>query len=188
MDDTHPAWTLLAGWDHRLLAESGPAALFEIWFAKHLVPGVMRALAPEGLPAMVAVPDTQLTLAMLEGEEHAVRRDALLRETLTAAWDEAATLLGPDPAGWAWGKLHQGYFEHPLSRLVPDLAARLDVGPAPKGGSNLTINSPGQSGDPDSLHYRDLFPLWARDEYVPMLFSEAAVDAAAEARILLRAM
>ena len=45
---------------------------------------------------------------------------------------------------------------------------------------------PGQSGNPDSPHYRDLFPIWARDEYVPMLFSEAAVDAAAEARILLR--
>lgn len=220
MEDTHPAWALLAGWDHRLLADSGPAALFEIWFAKHLVPGVMRALAPEGLPAMVAVPDTQLTLTLLEGEEHAARRDGLLRETLTAAWDEAASLLGPDPAGWAWGALHQGYFEHPLSRFAPDLAARLDVGPAPKGGSNLTINnngwrakdfrvisgvswrmvldvgnwdasvtinSPGQSGNPDSPHYHDLFPLWARDEYVPMLFSEAAVDAAAEARIILRA-
>ena len=220
MPDTHPAWAMLAGWDHRLAAESGPAALFEIWFAKHLVPGVMRALAPEGLPAMVAVPDTQLVLHLLEGGEHAARRDALLRETLLAAWADATALLGPDTAAWAWGRLHQGCFVHPLSRFAPALSARLDVGPAPRGGSNLTINnngwrakdfrvisgvswrmvldvgnwdasftinSPGQSGDPDSPHYRDLFPLWARDEYVPMLFSEAAVDAAAEARILLRA-
>ena len=172
------------------------------------------------LPAMVAVPDTQLTLSLLESEDHGAQRDTLLRATLTAAWDEATALLGPDPALWAWGRLHQGYFEHPLSRFAPELAARLDVGPAPKGGSNLTINnngwrakdfrvisgvswrmvldvgnwdasvtinSPGQSGDPDSPHYRDLFPLWACDEYVPMLFSAAAVDAAAEARIILRA-
>jgi penicillin amidase len=92
------------------------------------------------------------------------------------------------------------------------------VGPAPKGGSNLTINNngyrgtdfrvmsgvswrmvldvgnwdaswtinaPGQSGDPASPHYRDLFPIWARDEYVPMLYSRAAVEAATEARIRL---
>lgn len=215
-EDTHPAFALLAGWDHRLAADSGPAALFEIWFGKHLVPGVMRALPPEGLAAMVAVPDTQLVLTLMEQGGH----DALLRETLLAAWAEATALLGPDPAQWAWGAIHQGYFEHPLSRFAPDLAARLDAGPAPKGGSNLTINnngwrakdfrvisgvswrmvldvgnwdasftinSPGQSGDPDSPHYRDLFPLWAKDEYVPMRFSAAAVDAAAERRILLRA-
>ena len=220
MADTHPAWALLAGWDHRLAADNGPAALFEIWFGKHLVPGVLRALAPEGVAEMVAVPDTQLTLHLLEGEEHATRRDELLRGTLLAAWEETVALLGPDPSGWAWGRLHQGYFEHPLSRLAPDLAAKLDVGPAPKGGSNLTINnngwrakdfrvisgvswrmvldvgnwdasftinSPGQSGNPDSPHYRDLFPLWAKDDYVPLLFSAEAVDAAAEARILLRA-
>jgi penicillin amidase len=53
--------------------------------------------------------------------------------------------------------------------------------------ASYTINSPGQSGDPDSPHYRDLFPLWSRDEYVPLLFSAAAVDGAAESRILLRA-
>ena len=214
----HPALALLAGWDHRLDAESGPAALFEIWFGKHLVPGVMQALAPAGLPAMVSVPDTQLALALLEAPEDAARRNAILRETLEAAWAEVAALLGPDPAAWAWGRLHQGYFEHPLSRFAPGLAPRLDVGPAPKGGSSLTINnngwrakdfrivsgvswrmvvdvgnwdasftinSPGQSGDPASPHYRDLFPLWARDEYVPLLFSRAAIEAAAERRIRL---
>ena len=51
--------------------------------------------------------------------------------------------------------------------------------------ASFTINSPGQSGDPASPHYRDLFPLWAREEYVPLLFSRAAIEAAAEARIRL---
>ena len=212
-----PAVALLRGWDHRLGAESGPAALFEIWFGKHLVPGVMRAWAPDGLAAMVSVPDTQLIVALVEAATPEAR-EALFAETLAAAWAEAGALLGPDPAGWAWGRLHQGYFEHPLSRFAPDLAATLDVGPAPKGGSNLTINnngwrakdfrvisgvswrmvvdvgdwdasftinSPGQSGDPASPHYRDLFPIWAREDYVPLLFSRAAIEAAAEARIRL---
>ena len=219
------ALDLLTGWDHRLEAASGPAALFEIWFAKHLVPAVMTALGPQGLAGLIAVPDTQLVVNLVEradaafGTDPKADRDALLLRTLATAWAEAVERLGADPASWAWGRLHQGYFEHPLSRLAPpDLQARLDVGPAPKGGSNLTINNngwrasdfrvisgvswrmvvdvgnwdaswtinaPGQSGDPASPHYRDLFPLWAREEYVPMLYGRPAVEAAAERRIRL---
>jgi penicillin amidase len=50
---------------------------------------------------------------------------------------------------------------------------------------SLVINTPGQSGDPASPHYGDLFPLWARGDYVPMLWTRAAVDAAAEQVIQL---
>ena len=47
------------------------------------------------------------------------------------------------------------------------------------------INSPGQSGDPDSPHYSDLFPLWAEGRYVPLLFTRAAVETAAKRVITL---
>jgi penicillin amidase len=47
------------------------------------------------------------------------------------------------------------------------------------------INSPGQSGDPDSPHYSDLFPLWVEGRYVPMLWTRPAIDAAASQVILL---
>lgn len=46
--------------------------------------------------------------------------------------------------------------------------------------NSLVINTPGQSGDPASPHYSDLFPLWAKGQYVPMLWSRDAVEAAAE--------
>ncbi len=46
--------------------------------------------------------------------------------------------------------------------------------------NSLIINTPGQSGDPESPHYSDLFPLWAKGDYVPMLWSRAAIEAAAE--------
>jgi penicillin amidase len=220
------ARALLAGWDHRLTAESGPAALYEIWFTNHLMPAIPKTLGAEGLGKHIAVPDTALYVDLLEaaedpgfGPDPKARRDALLLDTLAAAWAEARKRMGEDTAGWSWGRIHQGYFSHPLSRLAPPaLAAKLDVGPAPKGGSNLTINNngyrgtdfrvmsgvswrmvldvgnwdaswtinaPGQSGDPASKHYRDLFPIWARDEYVPMLYSRAAVEAATELRIRL---
>jgi penicillin amidase len=50
---------------------------------------------------------------------------------------------------------------------------------------SLFINSPGQSGDPASPHYSDLFLPWARDEAVPLLYSRAQVEAAAERRVVL---
>ena len=51
--------------------------------------------------------------------------------------------------------------------------------------NSLVINSPGQSGDPASPHYGDLFPLWAKGEFVPMLYSRGAVEAAAQQVIQL---
>jgi penicillin amidase len=50
---------------------------------------------------------------------------------------------------------------------------------------SLFINSPGQSGDPASTHYSDLFRPWARDETVPLLYSKRKVEAAAERRVVL---
>jgi penicillin amidase len=46
--------------------------------------------------------------------------------------------------------------------------------------NSMAINTPGQSGDPFSPHYRDLFPLWAAGGYVPLRFSRAAVMGDAE--------
>jgi penicillin amidase len=46
--------------------------------------------------------------------------------------------------------------------------------------NSMAINTPGQSADPMSPHYRDLFPLWAAGAYVPLRFSRGAVEADAE--------
>jgi penicillin amidase len=88
--------------------------------------------------------------------------------------------------------------------------ARLNVGPLPRGGDSWTVsatgaadnqgaggslkiiadtedwdnsvglNTPGQSGDPDSPHYRDLFPLWAQGQYFPIAYSRKKVESVAE--------
>jgi penicillin amidase len=46
--------------------------------------------------------------------------------------------------------------------------------------NSVAVNTPGQSGDPSSVHYRDLFPLWASGAYVPLDYSRAAVNRDAE--------
>jgi penicillin amidase len=38
------------------------------------------------------------------------------------------------------------------------------------------VNVPGQSGQPGSVHYDDLLPLWAHGKYFPLSYSKQAVD------------
>ena len=51
--------------------------------------------------------------------------------------------------------------------------------------NSLAMNSPGQSGDPASPHFADLFPAWAAGGAIPLLYSRERVEAATERRILL---
>ena len=51
--------------------------------------------------------------------------------------------------------------------------------------ASVAMNNPGQSGDPRSPHYKDLFAPWAADEAFPLLYTRPAILDAAEARIEL---
>jgi penicillin amidase len=91
----------------------------------------------------------------------------------------------------------------------------LDVGPAPRGGYGLTVNntsnalnqrsgasfriicdtedwdrtlamnSPGQAGNPEDPHYRNLFDLWVNDRFFPMYYSREKVEMITIERIQL---
>ncbi|MCO1580242.1 penicillin acylase family protein [Crossiella sp. SN42] len=140
------ALALLRGWDAVLAAESGRAALFEVWLSRHLNPAFAQAVAPAAAP-LIPVPDTRNLLEAMAhpekwfGADPVVKRDKLVTGTLAAAWRELETLLGPDPAAWQWGRLQHTLFQHPLSpALSPADRARFDVGPFPRGGSKDTVN------------------------------------------------
>jgi len=96
-----------------------------------------------------------------------------------------------------------------------DVRARLDVGPYPRGGDSFTVsatgnadnqtsggslkiiadtenwdnslglNNPGQSGDPSSPHYRDLFEIWSRGKYFPIFYTREKVESVTEERMPL---
>ncbi len=146
-------------------------------------------------------------LAARAGLDDDAGQDAFLTDTLSAAWEDATARFGPDPARWRWGDLHKGYFEHAASPVTSgfdvgpidkggsastvmlgayeasDYRVRhgasvrmvVDVG---AWDNSVWINAPGQSGVPGSAHYDDLTPIWARGEYVPMCYSDEAVDEA----------
>ncbi len=216
---------LLQGWDAVERGDSPAAALFELWWSRHLGTAVKDALAPRNAAALIRTADTGLLLQTLEqpgaafGPGATARRDRLLDATLAAAWAELERLAGPDPAAWRWDRLHSVRFEHPLANAFDAATrARLEVGPFPKQGGGDTVNvsaydpatlrqiggpslrlvmdvgdwdnsravnTPGQSGDPASPHYRDLASMWLQGAYFPLLYSRAKVEAAAERRIEL---
>jgi penicillin G amidase len=64
----------------------------------------------------------------------------------------------------------------------PSVRVVIDVG---KWDNSVAINHPGQSGDPDSPHYRDLAQMWRNGQYFPLLYSRTAVENATEKRINL---
>ncbi|MBO0902272.1 penicillin acylase family protein [Jiella sonneratiae] len=223
--DAAAALDLLDGWDGSLAAASGLAALFEVWWMKHLRPALLAAMAPDpAVRALLAPGHGESLAALLEapdgrfGEDPASVRDRMLFETLAAAFEDCRRRLGDDPGSWRWGALHRAYFEHAATALKAKGDTGWDVGPLPLGGSRSTpahagyrmsdfrviagasvrlvmdvgnwddsicVNTPGQSGDPASPHYRDLAPLWAAGTYVPLLYSAARIAEATETLISL---
>jgi len=51
--------------------------------------------------------------------------------------------------------------------------------------NSVVMNSPGQSGDPASPHYADLFALWAANGAVPLLYSRDRIESVAQERLRL---
>ena len=103
---------------------------------------------------------------------------------LSATAGRPALDVGPFAKGGSGSTpMHTGYRLNDF-RIIHGASFRLvvDVG---AWDNSVCMNSPGQSGDPRSPHYRDLAPLWAKGEYVPLPYSREAVDAAAERRIVL---
>ena len=53
-------------------------------------------------------------------------------------------------------------------------------------GAAARSNTPGQSAHPGSPFCGNLLPLWAGDEYFPLVLSKAAVDKAASHHLTLK--
>jgi penicillin amidase len=50
----------------------------------------------------------------------------------------------------------------------------------------LFTNSPGQSGNPQSSFYKNLFELWASDQHFPVYFSKEKVNQSAKEKIIIK--
>ncbi|MFS4491872.1 penicillin acylase family protein [Maribacter sp. 2308TA10-17] len=96
------------------------------------------------------------------------------------------------------------------------IRAKIDLGTLPRGGNSFTpnstgnndnqisggsfkfitdlsdwdkalmINSPGQSGNPDSKYYSNLFELWAKNEYFPSYYSREKIEKVTDKTTMLQ--
>ncbi len=202
--DAHPGGTLLAGWDQRLSANSGPAALWVVWYARHLTPALGALVQPTPPSSVIGI-DTHAVLRLLATPRG---RDTAYA-SLATAYAHTRALLGEDPTTWRWGDVHQIAFRHPLRDLAPAaLQQQMAMAAYPRGGSANTTNNtrfgaadfevrggasfrmvvdvgnwdaatatnaPGQAGDPRSPFYDNLLENWATEGDFPLLYSDEAV-------------
>jgi penicillin amidase len=138
----------------------------------------------------------------------------LTGSSLGDAWRQMVKRQGADPRAWTWGDMHRASFEHPLA-FTPERQALMNLRPVPRGGDgttpnatgagarqtagasyrevidlsdwdrSMTINVPGESGQPASPYYGNLLPLWADGQHHPMAFSRAAVERVTAERLRL---
>jgi penicillin amidase len=104
---------------------------------------------------------------------------------LADAATQARMTVGPRPMGGTSNSPMAASWRAGDYRVTAGASFRmvLDVGDWDR---SMTINTPGQSGDPTSPHFADLFPKWAAGDYVPLLYSRKAVEAATETVIRLK--
>jgi penicillin amidase len=168
---------MVATWDARLTKDSVPAAIYITW---------RRAAdeAPRGQDGAAA----PLTRAIVES-------------ALSSAIQKLTTDLGSDWNQWRYGRVHTQAFPHPVLSAydLPTIERRGGNGAVGADGASyreiidvsnwdnsLTVNTPGQSGQPESPYYGNLLPIWANDEYVPMAFSRQLVESKAAHRLSLK--
>jgi penicillin amidase len=213
----------LLDWDFVVSKDSIPAAIYES-FERRLLENVKAKVVPEAGLKLLGSPNKKRVIDWLTapdgrfGPDPIAGRDMVLKASLEEAVTGLTERLGADMSGWRYGqeKFKHVLIHHPLSAAVSEeTRKKLDVGPAPRGGDDSTLNnsgaednqtegasfrvildtsdwdnsvatnSPGQSGNPESPHYRDLFQLWAKHQYFPLFYSRAKIESVTESRTVL---
>lgn len=147
-DNAALAAAMLRSWNFRLGADSGPAALFEMFWIE-LGKAFASDVVPERVRDLIKSVDARQMLALLThpdsrfGSQPETTRDALLAKGLAKAWDAAMRTLGADPAQWRWGDAHRVVIKHPLSNRPAIAAALPTIEGGRSGGDGFTVMARG---------------------------------------------
>jgi penicillin amidase len=104
------------------------------------------------------------------------------RSDVPAAWKG----VGPAPKGGSGDTVGMAAYDKTFNMTLGS-TFRVVIDVVDWDGS-VAMNSPGQSGDPRSTHYSDLFEPWLAAEAFPLNYSRQAVESDTQRRILLRAV
>ncbi len=149
----------LAGWDGTMATDLAAPLIFNAWLDHFRSDVLRRAGVPE---RSIAVSKLGFVAWLLAPGSEADAKDRAwwcggrcgptLATALAEASAELAARLGPDPAHWRWGAVHDAVFEHPVLRFVPTIG-RWVAARVPVAGDTTTINrQEALFGGFDSVH------------------------------------
>ncbi len=191
---------MLASWNRRMSRDQVAPTLFAAWGPAAYRRVMTAELEGEDGAAALLAGRTQYEWLERELGRSSPSRDSALVGALDDAVETLTRQFGGDRGRWRYGDIHLAIFRHPLSarfdlppasrggdgNTVNATAGRdfrqsagasfreiIDVG---DWDNSVVTNVPGQSADPRSPHYGDLLPLWANDEYFPLVYTRRRVE------------
>ena len=200
----------LRAWDYVVRRARGAPTLYRGGYG-----ALIRRSKLENLPGLTAAAlDGRAGGTLPRPDGKGLERPATAAvAALTVALDELTKTLGPDLAGWRWGRAHWARFRHPLEDRDSTRAPR----PMPTDGDNATpcvgrsllpwsrtfehgavwrhvvdlavvdsslgVVPPGNAAD--GIHARDQLARWANHRYVPLLLDWSRIEAERESEVRL---
>ena len=136
---------------------------------------VMRGIISSGRGVQSTLPGAASPVRPFAGPSY------VTRDSVSRGWRELAEALAEIPPG----KLTTCYGATGGSDNQTSGASFRIIANTGDWETVVGTNTPGQLGNPDDPHYRDLFPLWANDRYFPVAYAKSHVEAIAESRDVL---
>jgi penicillin G amidase len=204
----------LRDWDYRYTLNSAAPTLFETFMALWQREVIGQHMAERLLD--LTHQQTGLGASVLEDSSISYFADGTAAHVAAVAQRTLATLrerLGKDETSWQWGRIHQAHWRHPVQDAAFDVGPReVDGGShtlrntggelpphAASSGAEyrivvdftspdsfLAVQNIGNSGVPDSPHYRDQFEPWLRGEYHVVHLRRDRVEADRESTTIIQ--
>ncbi len=149
----------LDNWDGTMARELAAPLVFNAWLDRFRADVLRRAGVPAGSIAVSKLGFITWLLMPATEAEAADRAwwcggtcNRMLAAALAEASADLAGRLGPDPARWRWGAVHEAVFDHPVLRFVP-MIGRWVGARVPVPGDTTSINrQEALFGGFDSVH------------------------------------
>jgi len=200
-------------WDGMLTIESRAALLSTQMRSAFRTRVLTAALGPELMKNYVWPEADTLIDRVLETQPHEwlpsefTNYADLFRASYSDARQALTKSLGADESHWTWGNQTKARFPHPLA-AAPFIGVRFTIPPMPQNGAGQTVNVGasvsmrliadtsdwdkslngvplGESGLPDSPHWKDQLDDWRNVTPRAVAFSKAAVEKATKETLVL---
>ena len=203
----------LESWDGMMSADSRMAVIVAQMRPAFRARILNAALGPD-LAKGYGWPESEVLVDRIASEqprEWLPKEFATYAELFKASYEDARQALtknlGADESKWSWGAQTKARFTHPLA-AAPLIGAQFTIAPIPQNGSGGTVNVGsavsmrliadvsdwdksqhgiplGQSGLPNSPHWKDQLDDWRNVTPRAFPFSKAAIEAATRETVVL---